>query len=105
MFKFYGFFLNSRVIPNSGLRILLLFRYRVENDLHLHAKKTLNFSRRDLCFSTGFSYSSVQKGLRQLSELGLIKLDPLDKGSKQWVRLTEETEYNWQMIRDLDKKQ
>ena len=105
MFKFYGFFLNSRVIPNSGLRILLLFRYRVENNLHLHAKKTLNFSRRDLCFSTGFSYSSVQKGLRQLSELGLIKLDPLDKGSKQWVRLTEETEYNWQMIRDLDKKQ
>lgn len=96
MFKFYGWFLNSRVIQNSGLRVLLIFRYRIENNPHLHAKKTLNFSQRDLCFSTGFSYSSIQNGLKQLNELGLIKLDPLDKGSKQWVRLTEETEYNWE---------
>ena len=73
MFKIYGWFLNSQVVPDLRLRILLLFRYRVENNSHLRAKKTLNFSRSDLCFSTGLSYSSVQKGLRQLNELGLIQ--------------------------------
>lgn len=100
MFKFYGWFLNSRVVPNSGLRVLLLFRYRVENNAHLQAKKTLQFSRRDLGFSTGLSYNSVQEGLRQLNELRLIQLDPLDKGNKQWVRLTETTEYNWDLIQE-----
>lgn len=114
MFKFYGWFLNSQVVSNSGLRLLLLFRYRIENSPHLQTKKVLQFSRRDLGFSTGLSYNSVQAGLKQLNELRLIQLDPLDKGSKQWLRLTEPTEYNWEVIQarlgfnfkplDTDKK-
>lgn len=30
----------------------------------------------------------------------LIQLDPLDKGSKHTARLTEPTEYNWDVIRN-----
>lgn len=100
MFKFYGWFLNSQVVPHSGLRLLLLFRYRVETNPHLQAKKVLQFSRRELGFSTGLSYNSVQAGLKQLNDLRLIQLDPLGKGSKQWVRLTEPTEYNWEVIQE-----
>jgi hypothetical protein len=100
MFKFFGWLLNSRVVPTNGLRLFLLFRYRVENNPHLQAKKIVGFSRRDLSFSTGLSYNSVQDGLKQLQTLGLIQLDPLDKGSKHLARLTEPTEYNWEMIQD-----
>ena len=114
MFKFYGWFLNRRVLPDTGLRIFLLFRYRVETNPHLQAKKALQFSGRDLGFSTGLSYNSIQDGIKQLNELRLIQLDPLDKGSKQWLRITEPTEYNWEVIQarlgfnfkplDTDKK-
>jgi hypothetical protein len=100
MFKFYGWFLNRKVLPDTGLRIFLLFRYRVETNPHLQAKKTLQFSRRDLGFSTGLSYNSIQDGIKQLTTLGLIQLDPLGKGSKQWVRLTETTEYKWDLIQE-----
>lgn len=100
MFKFYGWFLNRRVLPDTGLRIFLLFRYRVENSPHLQTKKILQFSRRDLCFSTGLSYNSIQDGIKQLKALGLIQLDPLSKGSKQWLKLTEPTEYNWELIQE-----
>lgn len=100
MFKFFGWLLNARVVPTNGLRLFLLFRYRVENNPHLQVKKIVGFARRDLCFSTGLSYNSVQDGLKQLQALGLIQLDPLDKGSKHSARLTEPTEYNWDMIQD-----
>lgn len=100
MFRFYGWFLNSAVLPNTALRVFLLFRYRVENNPHLQAKKIVEFSRRHLCFSTGLSYNSVQAGLKELHRMGLIQLDPLDKGSKHSARLTEPTEYNWDVIKN-----
>jgi len=31
--------------------------------------------------------------------MGLIQMDPLDKGSKHTARLTEPTEYNWDVIK------
>lgn len=99
MFRFYGWFLNSAVLPDTALRVFLLFRYRVENNPHLQAKKIVGFSRRHLCFSTGLSYNSVQAGLKELHRMGLIQLDPLDKGSKHMARLTEPTEYNWEVIK------
>lgn len=100
MFKFYGWFINRKVLPDTAIRVFLLFRYRVENNPHLQAKKIVGFARRDLCFSTGLSYNSVQAGLRELARLGLIQLDPLDKGSKHSARLTEPTEYNWELIQE-----
>ena len=99
MFRFYGWFLNSAVLPDPSLRVFLLFRYRVENNPHLQAKKIVEFSRRHLCFSTGLSYNSVQAGLKELHRMGLIQMDPLDKGSKHTARLTEPTEYNWDVIK------
>lgn len=100
MFKFYGWFLNSKALPDTALRVFLLFRYRVENNPHLQAKKVIEFSRRHLCQSTGLSYNSVQAGLKELQRLGLIQMDPHDKGSKQSARLTETTEYNWELIKE-----
>lgn len=99
MFKFYGWFLSSHVLPDTALRVFLLFRYRVENNPQLQAKKILAFSRRHLCLSTGLSYNSVQAGLKELQRMGLIQLDPLGKGSKNAARLTETTEYNWELIK------
>jgi hypothetical protein len=87
MFKFYGWFLSSKVLPDTALRVFLLFRYRVENNQHLQAKKIVGFARREICFSTGLSYNSVQAGLKELQRMGLIQLDPLDKGSKHSARL------------------
>lgn len=98
--KAYGWFANRKVLPDTAFRILFLFRYRVENNPHLQAKKIVAFARRDICFSTGLSYNSVQAGLRELARLKLIQLDPLDKGSKHSVRLTEPTEYNWELIQE-----
>ena len=100
MFKFYGWFLDSAVLPDTALRVFLLFRYRVENNPHLQAKKIVEFSRRHLCFSTGLSYNSVQAGLKELHRLGLVQIDPRDKGSKHTARLTETTEYNWELIQE-----
>jgi len=99
MFRFYGWFLNSAVLPDTALRVFLLFRYRVETNAHLQDKKIIEFSRRHLCFSTGLSYNSVQTGLKELHRMGLIQLDPLGKGSKHTARLTEPTEYNWNVIK------
>ena len=99
MFRFYGWFLNNAVLPDTALRVFLLFRYRVENNPHLQDKKIVEFSRRHLCFSTGLSYNSVQSGLKELHRMGLIQMDPLDKGSKHTARLTEPTEYNWDVIK------
>lgn len=100
MLKFYGWFLDSGVVPDTALRVFLLFRYRVENNPHLQAKKIVEFSRNHLCFSTRLSYNSVQAGLKELQRIGLIQLDPLDKGSKHTARLTEPTEYNWELIQE-----
>jgi hypothetical protein len=83
--KFYGWFLDSGVVPDTALRVFLLFRYRVENHL---------------CFSTRLSYNSIQYALKDLQKMALIKIDPLDKGSKHTVRLTEPTEYNWELIQE-----
>ena len=99
MFRFYGWFLNSAVLPDTAFRVFLLLRYRVENNPHLQAKKIVEFSRRHLCFSTGLSYNSVQAGLKELHRMDLILLDPLEKGSKHTARLTEPTEYNWEVIK------
>lgn len=98
--KFYGWFLDSGVVPDTALRVFLLFRYRVENNPHLQAKKIIEFSRGHLCFSTRLSYNSIQKALKELNKMALIKIDPLDKGSKHTVRLTEPTEYNWELIQE-----
>ncbi len=100
MFRFYGWFLSSKVLPDTALRIFLLFRYRVENSSHLKAKKIVGFSRGDVCFSTGLSYNSVQSGLKELQRMGLIQLDPFNKGSKHSARLTEPSEYNWELIQE-----
>ena len=100
MFKFYGWFLNSEALPDTALRVFLLFRYRVENNPHLQAKKVIEFSRHHLCQSTGLSYNSVQAGLKELQRLGLIQMDPHGKGSKHSARLTETTEYNWELIKE-----
>lgn len=43
--KTYGWLINRKVIPDAGLRVFLLFRYRVENNPHLQAKKIVSFSR------------------------------------------------------------
>ena len=64
--KFYGWFINRKVLPDAALRVLMLFRYRVENNPHLQAKKIVEFSLRHLCFSTGLSYNSVQAKLKEL---------------------------------------
>lgn len=98
--KFYGWFINRKVVPDVALRVLLLFRYRVENNPHLQIKKIVSFSRRDICFSTGLSYNSVQAGLRELVALKIIQLDPRDSGSKHTARLTDATEYNWDLIQE-----
>lgn len=98
--KFYGWFINRKVLPDTALRVLLLFRYRVENNPHIQEKKILSFSRRDICFSTGLSYNSVQAGLRVLIDLRIIQLDPLGKGSKQVIKLTEPIDYHWEIIQE-----
>lgn len=98
--KFYGWFLNRRVLPDTSLRLLLLFRYRLETNPHLQEKMVLGFSRRELCFSTGLSYNSVQSGLRTLARLNIIQLDPFNKGSKHLLKLNEPTEYNWPVIQE-----
>lgn len=98
--KFYGWFLNRRVVPDTSLRLLLLFRYRLETNPHLQEKRLLGFSRRELCFSTGLSYNSVQSGLRTLARLNIIQLDPFNKGSKHLLKLNEPTEYNWPVIQE-----
>lgn len=98
--KFYGWFINRKVVPDAALRVLLLFRYRIENNPHLQTQKIVAFARRDVCFSTGLSYNSVQSGLRELARLKLIQLDPRDSGSKHAARLTEPTEYNWDLIQE-----
>lgn len=98
--KFYGWFLNRRVVPDTSLRLLLLLRYRLETNPHLQKKMVLGFSRRELCFSTGLSYNSVQSGLRTLARLNIIQLDPFNKGSKHLLRLNEPTEYNWPVIQE-----
>lgn len=100
MFRFYGWFLSSNILPDTALRVFLLFRYRVENNPQLQAKRIVEFSRRHLCLSTGLSYNSVQAGLKELQRMGLIQLDPLNKGSKYTASLTEPTEYNWELIRE-----
>ncbi|MCB0367941.1 MAG: hypothetical protein KDD45_00520 [Bdellovibrionales bacterium] len=91
--------INSKVLP-TGLQILLLFHLRLKNNPNLQAKKILGFSRKDLARSTGLSYNTIQSGLRELERLGFIQLDPLNKGSKQLVRITEPTEYNWELIQE-----
>lgn len=98
--KFYGWFLNRRVLPDTSLRLLLLFRYRFEVNPHLQKKMVLGFSRRELCFSTGLSYNSVQSGLRNLARLNIIQLDPFNKGSKHLLKLNEPIEYNWPAIQE-----
>ncbi len=98
--KFYGWFLNRRVVPDTTLRLLLLFRYRLQNNSHLQEKMILGFSRRELCFSTGLSYNSIQSGLRTLARLNIIQLDPFKKGSKHLLKLNEPTEYNWPVIQE-----
>ena len=98
--KFYGWFVNRKVLPDTAIRVFLLFRYRIENSPHLQAKKIVSFSRRNIGFSTGLSYNSVQAGLRELARLKLIQLDPRDNGSKHAARLTEPTEYNWDLIQE-----
>lgn len=92
-------FINARILP-TGLQILLLFHLRLKNNPALQAKKILGFSRRDLSRSTGLSYNTIQAGLRELERLRFIQLDPLGKGSKQLVRITETTEYNWDLIQE-----
>ena len=98
--KFYGWFLNRSVVPDTSLRLLLLFRYRLEVNPHLQEKRVLGFSRRELCFSTGLSYNSVQSGLRTLASLYIIQLDPFNKGSKHLLKLNEPNEYNWPVIQE-----
>lgn len=98
--KFYGWFVNRKVLPDTAMRVFLLFRYRIENNPHLQTKKIVAFARRDICFSTGLSYNSVQAGLRELARLKLIQLDPRENGSKHAARLTEPTEYNWDLIQE-----
>jgi hypothetical protein len=98
--KFYGWFLNRRVLPDTSLRLLLLFRYRLEASLHLQEKMVLGFSRRELCFSTGLSYNSVQSGLRTLARLQIINLDPFNKGSKHLLKVNLPSEYNWPEIQE-----
>lgn len=66
MFRFYRWFLDSAVLPDTVLRVFLLFHYRVEKNPHLQAKKIVEFSLRHLCFSTGLSYNSVQAKLKEL---------------------------------------
>lgn len=98
--KFYGWFINRKVLPDTALRVLLLFSYRLENNPNLQAKRILHFSRRDICFSTGLSYNSVQSGLRVLVDLRIIQPDPLGKGSKQVVKITDPIDYNWDVIQE-----
>jgi hypothetical protein len=98
--RFYGWFLNRRVMPDTSLRLLMLFRYRLEHNPHLQEKMILGFSRRELCFSTGLSYNSVQSGLRALVRLNIIQLDPFNKGSKHLLKLNLPGEYNWPEIQE-----
>ena len=98
--KFYVFFLNRKVLSNSGFRVLMLLRYRLDIHPHLQDKKILSFSRRDIGHSTGLSYNSVQSGLRALIKLRMIKLDPCKTGNKQVLRLCESSEFNWNIIQD-----
>lgn len=98
--KFYGWYLNRRVLPDSSFRVLMLLRYRIENAKHLQERMILGFSRRDICFSTGLSYNSVQSGLQALIKLRIIQLDPLNKGSKQMLKLNQPTEYDWSLIQE-----
>lgn len=98
--RFYGWFCNAQVVPNNALRILLLFRYRIETNSHLQERKIIGFRRNELCESLGLSYNSCQSGLRTLIRLRLIALDPHKTGNKQVIRLTEPTEYNWELIQE-----
>jgi hypothetical protein len=91
--------INTKVLP-TGLQILLLFHLRLRLNPALQAKKILGFSRRDLARSTGLSYNTIQAGLRELERLKFIQLDPFSKGSKQLVRITEPSEYNWELIQE-----
>lgn len=91
--------INSKVLP-TGLQILLLFHLRLKNNPALQAKRILGFSRRDLSRATGLSYNTIQAGLRELERLRFMQLDPLSKGSKQLVRITETAEYNWDLIQE-----
>ncbi len=99
--KFYPWFLNSDVVPDSALRILLLLRYRIEMNPSLNEKKILSLARKDIGEKTGLSYNSVQNGLRELVTLNLLEIDPLKSGNKQVVRLIDDKEkFNWKLIQD-----
>lgn len=91
---------NSHIVGPSAFRLYfyLLWVQRVKP----HPSKGsafIAFDRGHLALSVGFSYNSIQDGLRELEALGVIQLDPEANGNKNLLLLKTVDQFNREEIK------
>lgn len=86
---------NSRIVGTSAFRLYyyLLWVQRVKPH-PVKGSAFIAFDRSHLAMSLGFSYNSLQDGLRELETLGVIQLDPERKGNKNLLLLNTVEQFN-----------
>jgi hypothetical protein len=91
---------NSRIVGTSAFRLYhyLLWVQRVKPH-PVKGSAFIAFDRRHLAMSLGFSYNSLQDGIRELEVLGVIQLDPERKGNKNLLLLNTVEQFNKEEVK------
>lgn len=93
-------FFNSHIIGPSAFRLYFYFLWVQRVKPHpSKGSAFIAFDRGHLALSLGFSYNSIQDGLRELEALGVIQLDPEAKGNKNLLLLKTVEQFNREEIK------
>lgn len=97
-YKFW--FFNSNFVSHNAFRLYSYFLWVAEKHPSLKGSNFVTINRDHLAKLMGLSYNSVQVGLKELSTLGMIEIDPEKKKNKDCIRLTSEDEYNKVLLKN-----
>jgi len=89
-----AFMMNKNVVGATAFRLYCIFVQSNESYPH---RRSHRFTRGNLEQITKYSYNSIQKGLKQLFSLGLIKIDPFDITRTHFIINSPEN-FNWTEI-------
>jgi len=91
---------NSHIVGPSAFRLYFYLLWVQKVKPHpTKGSAFIAFDRGHLALSLGFSYNSIQDGLRELESLGIIQLDPEAKGNKNLLLLKTAEQFNKEEIK------
>lgn len=88
------FLLNKNVIGSSAFRLYWLFK---QSRTSYPERRSHYFTRGELERITKMSYNSIQEGLKELSLLKIVILDPFDITRTHFI-VNDPKEYEWTEI-------